>query len=152
MLIDFLRRAGVSVIFITTRPKAETPGEEPLCFGKFAALKSHSIDVEKMRSEGYTHYLTVNNPRITVGGVYHEYRLLSAMILFKGEPPPFEDILEGKGKNRVYVVETRKHYSQMTGIGTSKVYAKLKPKEVAAWAKFFECTPGEVGPIEHLLH
>jgi hypothetical protein len=134
-----------------TTPKAETPETTPAFVRKFEKLADSGDFVRGLKERGYTHYLNLKMPKhITIGTLDHEFRILIAAVFFKGEPLSFEELRAGIREN-VPVLEIRKFYSQMSGVGRSNFGAILTGVELREWISFFEPEPGTVREIDYFF-
>jgi len=100
---------------IVTRAKAETREQMPAFLAKFQAFgdMDHQSYYREVRAKGYTHFVEVSPRRVTVGDLTDEYRILNAIIFFKGEPPAVEALKAGVFEGSVEVEERLKFYSNM---------------------------------------
>jgi hypothetical protein len=136
---------------ITTIAKAETSEETPAFVGKFKKLDDPVVFIHDLKGRGYTHYQNLKTPkRVSVGSLDYEFRLLIAVAFFRGNPPSFEELRAGIRDN-VPVLEQRKYYAYMSGIGRSDFGATLTGAELSEWISFFEPEPGTVREIDEFF-
>lgn len=135
-------------------------GYGPAFFGAFKSAEkaTYAELVRDYLAKGYDYCLTATsssqNP-ITCGDIVHEYRHLARPALFfKGEPPAWEALAkdEYRGADPVVIVEYRKFYSDMSGIGSSLYFGEFSGKELPEWIKFWETVEATRVPLTKHLH
>jgi hypothetical protein len=129
---------------ITTVAKAERLEDQPPFLEKFTMLDEPGSFYETLKKQGYTHYLDILPARVSVGSVLNEWRPLVSAVFFRGQPPAFDDLKEGRIQGTHPVIEERKFYAMMSGIGRGAASASLDAQEIVAWLGFFESKAGEV--------
>ncbi len=117
-------------------------------FSRYADLKELC---RSLREEGYTHYLTLRTPRVTVGNVEDEYRVLVGAAFFKGTPPDFDLLKTGESDDTFPIIEQRKYYAMMSSVGRSGFTARLNASEFAEWIEFFKSQAGSIREIKELI-
>lgn len=122
---------------ITTTAK----GSGPALLDKLV-IGDPSATLRQWHAAGYRHLLRTTGPRITVGTLDYEWRILAAGILFKRVWPVADfAALDGVRQRWFPVVARLKVYSRMSSLGTSAATARFSRAELGEWIGFFELAP-----------
>lgn len=134
---------------VFTYAKGEALGE-PVCIGKLRSTEEISYEnfVQQILADGYVHCLTTEGPRITVGGLMHEWRIMTGRLFFRHRIENAKTVREVIEKN-IHLFEqfpiciSRKFYSNMSSVGRGTATALLSAEEAKEFCTFFELTLGE---------
>lgn len=89
-------------------------------------------------TEGYAFFARAfPRSRIMVGDMSGEWRILDSFLLLK-IPVPLPELQSYQFPDTAIVLETHKHYANMSSVGRSFEYAVFSRADLEAWADFFK--------------
>lgn len=94
--------------------------------------------VQQKKAEGFTFFSRAfPRSRTMVGDMSAEWRVLDSFLLLKTSVPLVE-LQSYQFPGTAIVLETHKHYADMSSVGRSFEYAEFTRAELEAWAVFFK--------------
>ena len=134
---------------VYTYAKGEVLGE-PVCIGKLRSTQEVSYEsfLQQILADGYVHCLTTEGPRITVGDLTHEWRIMTGRLFFRHRIENAKSVREVVEKN-IHLFEqfpmciSRKFYTNMSSVGRGWATALFSPEEAKEFCTFFELALGE---------